>query len=190
MNAIGGDSYYVLHGFQSLKIDKPQGEMAASGVNSFPLPQRLEDRVSIGQKTPETATYGMALKGIGEQGHLSRLRSHVMDTLSKQGRMVRLAGDDGTSEVRKVTNEEAQELIDFDGYYGVEQSSSRIAQSAISTLSESPEKFDRVMVTIYDGFSDAETALDGVLLEINYRTLDSIQAKVTEWMGGFLPPEG
>ncbi len=190
MNAIGKGEPCLLHEFEPLSVDRAQGAISGAFADFPPSTRTLEDSISIGLDTPEVETDGMALKVIGQQGRILRFRTFVIETLVQQGRMVRLAGGDGPSGLHDVTGEGAKELIGFDGYYGVEQSSARIAELAVSLLSESPEKFDIVMLTIFDGFSDAETALDGVLLEINYKTLDSIQAMVTEWMGGFLPPEG
>jgi len=140
----------------------------------------LEDKVSLNRKPVESPTYG-GLQSVQVTSDYILLRNLVLKILEEQGVAVRVDLGDSSINIRDLTPAEAQELISEDGYLGVEQTSDRIVQFAISAAGNDPEKLELIKASIDEGFEMASEALGGVLPEISMRTYDAIMQKLDAW---------
>jgi hypothetical protein len=84
-------------------------------------------------------------------------------------------------DIESLTPEEAQKLVAEDGYFGVEQTSERIFQNAVSIAGGDPARLDAIMQGIEEGFAEAEKAFGGTLPDISYETRDAVMEKLNQW---------
>lgn len=89
----------------------------------------------------------------------------------------------------ELSPEEAQGLIAEDGYFGVTQTSERIAEFVISGAGDDLERLQAGRQGVLKGFQDAEALWGGKLPDISYQTFDKtlemIDARIKE-LGGTL----
>lgn len=74
--------------------------------------------------------------------------------------------------ITELSQEEAQELISADGYYGVEQTAKRIADFAINAAGDNLNRLKVAREAVLQGFKDAEASFGGTLPGISYETID------------------
>lgn len=163
-------------------------DLTRSAKQISPLPQEetiqkqtqasksvVEDRVSIGEQEKTTETYGPGLK-VASPYEL--LRNLVIKTLQEQGLELQFA--DGNNEINfeTMTTEEAQALVADDGYFGVDKTSQRIVDFAISGFGNDPSRLQEMKDAIDKGFMDAQSAFGGALPEISQQTYDAIMEKL------------
>lgn len=84
-----------------------------------------------------------------------------------------------------MTQEEAQELISEDGYFGVEKTSQRIVDFAINGFGNDPSKLQEMKDAIDQGFLEAQDAFGGALPEISQQTYDAIMEKLDAFAAQF-----
>ena len=106
----------------------------------------------------------------------SDLRELVARLLLHQGKTSEDAVDK-----KSITQEEAQQLIAEDGYWGIEKTSDRIVQFAIAAAGNDPGRLDAIKAGIEKGFSMAADAFGGTLPEISFKTHDAIMEKLDAW---------
>ena len=86
--------------------------------------------------------------------------------------------------ITELSVEEATELISEDGFFGVEQTSQRVADFVFSFSGEDTELLEKGREGIVKGFEEAEKLWGGELPEISYdtqaRTLELIDKKIEE----------
>jgi hypothetical protein len=87
-------------------------------------------------------------------------------------------GDGKQSDLQTMTPEDAQKLIADDGYWGVDKTSSRIADFAIAQIGDDPSRVDKVKEAIMKGFNEAKEAFGGQLPEISQKTIDAVMEKI------------
>jgi predicted Zn-dependent protease with MMP-like domain len=87
-------------------------------------------------------------------------------------------GDGKTADLQSMTVEDAQNLIADNGYWGVEQTSSRIADFAVSQIGNDPSKLDKIKEAIMNGFNSAKEAFGGQLPDISQKTIDAVMNKL------------
>lgn len=87
-------------------------------------------------------------------------------------------GDGKTADLQSMTVEDAQNLIADDGYWGVEQTSSRIVDFAVGQVGNDPSKLDKVKEAIMNGFNSAKEAFGGQLPDISQKTIDAVMNKL------------
>jgi hypothetical protein len=87
-------------------------------------------------------------------------------------------GDGKTADLQSMTVEDAQNLIADNGYWGVEQTSSRIADFAIGQIGNDPSKLDKIKEAIMNGFNSAKEAFGGQLPDISQKTIDAVMSKL------------
>lgn len=89
--------------------------------------------------------------------------------------------------ITELSTSEAQELISEDGFFGVEQTSSRVAQFVLSFASSDPDILEKAIEGIKQGFEEAEQLWGGELPEISYqtqeKTLSILNEKLEELKG-------
>ena len=76
--------------------------------------------------------------------------------------------------------EEAKALVSEDGFFGVSQTSNRLADFVLSGGGDNLEKLKAGREGIIRGFNEAEKAWGGKLPDISYETLDKALAKIDE----------
>lgn len=67
---------------------------------------------------------------------------------------------------------------------GVEQTSDRIVQAAISFGANDPSRLEEIKAVIEKGFQMAADALGGALPDISMKTHDAAMAKLDAWAEG------
>jgi hypothetical protein len=86
--------------------------------------------------------------------------------------------------ITELSQEEASELIGENGFFGVEQTSSRVANFVLDFANDDIEKLEAGRKGIVQGFEDASKMYKGKLPEISYttqaKTLEIIDAKIAE----------
>ena len=134
------------------------------------------DRVSLHAESLTLVTYTPTQAVQGPCAEFSDLRELVARLLLHQGKTSEDAVDK-----KSITQEEAQQLIAEDGYWGIEKTSDRIVQFAIAAAGNDPGRLDAIKAGIEKGFSMAADAFGGTLPEISFKTHDAIMDKLDAW---------
>ena len=108
----------------------------------------------------------------------------LAEILEKQGITIRIASEDSSIDFRDLTPEKARELISDEGYLGVEQTSDRIVQFALSIIGNDPDRLEEIKASINKGFQMASKALGGTLPDISIKTYDAVMNKLNAWAEG------
>jgi hypothetical protein len=154
-----------------------QGSISPQGDTP---PQGYEDNVTLGETGKSAGLYRADMK-IGEEPQLDLLRSLVIKNFEEQGLATKISMGDTSVDIESLTPEEAQELVAEDGYFGVEQTSERIFQNAVSIAGGDPARLDAIMQGVEEGFAEAEKAFGGTLPDISYETRDAVMEKLNQW---------
>ena len=80
--------------------------------------------------------------------------------------------------ITELTSDEAQDLLSEEGFFGVEQTSTRVADFAIGVSGDNLEALQASRDGIVQGFEQAEKLWNGELPEISYRTQESTLALI------------
>ncbi|MCD6525495.1 MAG: hypothetical protein J7K75_00705 [Desulfuromonas sp.] len=145
----------------------------------------VQDKVTLGNQPPEDVTYTKAVSDADLGTTFTMLRDLFAATLQEQGVAVKIATGNEEINLETLTPEQATELIADDGYFGVDQTSQRIFDFAVSIAGNDPSRLDAILSGIEDGFSQAEEAWGGTLPEISYQTKDAVMEKLDNWVAGF-----
>lgn len=89
----------------------------------------------------------------------------------------------GNFTVTEAEQAEAQEAISEDGYWGVEQTATRIVDMAKALAGGDPAKAEEMMSYIEKGFEEAEKVWGGELPAITADTKSRIDELFAEWTG-------
>ena len=143
-----------------------------------PMP---EDRISLGVNSSEMVTYGIPKNAALMDSDFKSLRETLAGILEEQGIMTQIGSEDSSIDFRDITPEKARELISDEGYLGVEQTSDRIVQFAISISGNDPDRLEEIKASIDEGFQMASKALGGILPDISMKTYDAVMDKLNAW---------
>ncbi|MCM1143704.1 MAG: hypothetical protein NC318_08185 [Blautia sp.] len=118
-----------------------------------------------------------------QQNRQQQLQNIVEQLMTKQGQTYNnangiwsiLAG--GKLEVDPVTQAQAQKDIAEDGYWGVEQTSSRIIDFATALTGGDPDKIEEMREAFKKGYKQAGGTWGGDLPEISQKTYDAVMEK-------------
>jgi hypothetical protein len=136
----------------------------------FQMIQQLVTSLTVNQGATGTISEGATPPNANEQ---------IAQLFNKLGLSTSIdIGGGKTSDLQSMTPDEAQKLIADDGYWGVEQTSSRIADFAIAQIGDDPSKIDKVKAAIMQGFNEAKEAFGGKLPEISQKTIDAVMSKL------------
>ncbi len=90
--------------------------------------------------------------------------------------------------ITELSADEASDLIGENGFFGVTQTSDRVAGFVFNFSGDDLEKLEKGRKGIVQGFAEAEKLWGGQLPEISYetqkRTLELIDARIAELKGG------
>lgn len=143
--------------------------------------QTAADTVSLGKESrAAAATYSRSLI-TGESSSSTDLKELVHRLLNRQGITWEAAMAGETVTIDDETRAEARALIADDGYWGVDQTSTRIFEMAVGNAGGDTEKFDQIKAAIEKGFEMAKEALGGTLPEISLDTYDAVMEKLDNW---------
>ena len=87
-------------------------------------------------------------------------------------------GGGKTADLQSMTAEDAKALIADNGYWGVDQTSSRIVDSVAGQIGNDPSKLDQIKESIMNGFNSAKEAFGGQLPDISQKTIDAVMSKL------------
>lgn len=148
----------------------------------------VRDQVTLSSRSDTVLSYdgNMTLQGFKNDG-FDLLRGLVLNIFKEQGLSLKMLAESGTGEpqeisLEEITPEKAAELVAEDGYFGVEQTSDRIANFAISIADGDPSRIDAIKEGINQGFNDALKAFGGWLPDISYNTYDAVMEKLDAWV--------
>ena len=124
------------------------------------------------------------------EARAKQLKDMVMSSLRTQAGIS--VGDDdvwkflasGNYTVTAETKANAQELISEDGYYGVEQTSTRIVEFAKALSGGDTNKADELLDAFKKGFKQATAAWGKELPEICQKTYKAVEEKFDVWKNG------
>lgn len=145
------------------------------------------DQVSLSYNSESITTYNRTLDLETQTGDgFDLLRGLILNIFKEQGLDTVIATDDSMIDLTTLSQDEAQELIAEDRYFGVEKTSERIFQFAIGVAGAGgdPERIDAIREGVEDGFEEALDAFGGWLPDISYDTYDAVQSKLDNWASG------
>lgn len=142
------------------------------------------DRVTLTYSAESVLTYdhSMTLRGTQGDGY-DLLRGLVLNIFKEQGIDAKIAMGEGEIDINTLTQEDAQELVADDGYFGVEKTSQRIFDLAVGIAGGDPSRIEAVKSGVEKGFQEALKAFGDWLPEISYQTYDAVMEKLDEWAG-------
>lgn len=117
------------------------------------------------------------------QARTESFKSMVQDMLAKQGHKFINADDiwkklaSGDFTVDEETANAAKEAISEDGYWGVNQTSQRIFDMAVSLSGGDEDKMDEMLEAFKKGFKEATKAWGKELPSISHQTYDAVMEK-------------
>jgi len=141
------------------------------------------DTVSLTQNEQVTHTYSstLSVEDTADKGY-EMLRRLVTSMLKEQGLDHEIAvSGSSTIDISELSQEEAQELVADDGYFGVEQTSDRIVNFALSLAGGDVSRLDAIKEGVENGFNEALEAFGGTLPDISYQTFDAVMQKLDAW---------
>ena len=121
------------------------------------------------------------------EARTAQFRSLVEQLISKQGKTYGQADDmwkflaGGNYTVDAQTKAQAQADIAEDGYWGVDQTSSRIFDFAQALTGGDPDKMEEMREAFKKGFEQATKAWGGKLPDISQRTYDAVMKKFDDF---------
>ncbi len=140
------------------------------------------DTVNISQKSETSITYTSSVSSepmVDDKYEL--LRQLVTSMLKEQGIDFKVANGSSEIDISNLSQEDAQQLVAEDGYFGVEQTSDRIVDLAIAAAGGDVSKLDVIKEGVEKGFSEALEAFGGWLPDISYSTIDAVMEKLDIW---------
>lgn len=120
---------------------------------------------------------------------VSQLKSLVEQMISKQGKTLGQADTiwsflaSGDFTVDAATKAQAQKDIADDGYWGVEQTSSRIVDFATALAGDDPKQLEKMRDAFKKGFDQATSTWGKKLPDISQRTYQAVMDKFDELIG-------
>ena len=129
------------------------------------LSMESEDKASANVNAQKSILYFLSGKEVSDDFKLSN------------------TGYDGKP-ITELSQEEAEDLVSDDGFFGVTQTSQRVADFAINLSGNNLENLEASKEGIIKGFEDAKKMFGGELPKISYqtqtRTLELIDKKIAE----------
>lgn len=121
---------------------------------------------------------------------ISQMKSLVEQMISKQGQTLGKTDSiwsflaSGNFTVDAATKAQAQKDIADDGYWGVEQTSSRIVDFATALAGSDPEKLEKMRDAFKKGFDNATSTWGKSLPDISQRTYQAVMDKFDKLAAG------
>jgi hypothetical protein len=180
MHMVDGIHQIGNHAESLLRSDnrKIDGKKSATEVN-------VDYKISLLKESLTTVTYNRAAKiESNDLTGVTDLRDLVSRLLERQGVTFQAAMDGAPVEIDDETRAEARALIADDGFWGIDQTSDRIFQMAVSNAGGDMGKFEQIKSAVEKGFDMAREALGGTLPDISLKTFDAVMEKLENWSNG------
>ncbi|RXJ85322.1 hypothetical protein [Arcobacter cloacae] len=117
------------------------------------------------------------------QASLSSNQREVLDFLSgkesSNGMSLKNIGYEGKP-ITELTQDEAKELVSENGFFGVKQTSDRVANFVFNFAGDDLELLQKGREGIIEGFEEAKKMFGGELPEISYKTQERTLALIDE----------
>lgn len=141
------------------------------------------DTVILNRQNEVSETYSRSpIAGQNASGDgFDLLRGLVANLLKEQGIDYKIANAIEEMDITQLSPEKAQALIADDGYFGVAQTSDRIADFAIALAGGDPGRLAVLKEGVEQGFNEASDALGGWLPDISLQTHDAVMQKLDAW---------
>ncbi len=169
--------------FKTLESQKVRSQRQKKQPSMQGPEDPVSDRITLGANQKEILTYGISRNSPIIELDFEPLQTMLMKIFEEQGIMVRIDTEGEPVNFGDITPEKARELISDDGYFGIEQTSDRILQFAMSISGNDPGRLEEIKASIEKGFQEASGALGGTLPEISMKTYDAIMDKLDAWAG-------
>ena len=168
--------------------DTTTSTTASEGVVYEKSAEKAEtkDAVSSTKKYQKNPALVAQLKADAD-ARTQQFRSLVEQLITKQGQTIGKADDiysflrEGNFTVDPATRAQAQADIAEDGYWGVEQTSSRIFDFAMALSGGTEEGMDEMLAAFKKGFDMATETWGGKLPDISQRTYDAVLKKFEDY---------
>ncbi len=157
---------------------------AQSGVVYEPSKEAVTDSVKK-TYTPNTELVNKLKADV--EARTNQLKSLVEKLITGQGNAIGQSDDiwsflrTGNFTVDAETKAQAQKDIAEDGYWGVEQTSSRILDFAKALTGGDPDKVEQMRDAFKKGFEQATKTWGGKLPDISQRTYEATLKKFDDW---------
>ena len=164
--------------------EEAKATQAEQGVIYEPSNQTVEDSAKK-TYTPNTELINKLKADADER--TSQLRSLVEKLITGQGNAIGNSDDiwsflrTGNFTVDAETKAQAQKDIAEDGYWGVEQTSSRILDFAKALSGGDPSKIEKLRDAFKKGFEQATKTWGDTLPDISQRTYEATMKKFDDW---------
>ncbi len=143
----------------------------------------LKDRITLYSDSSSALTYSSSMTlDTGEGAKYDMLQGLVANLLKEQGINTKVMVGDIEVDISAVSPQEAKDLTDDDGYFGVAKTSDRIFQFAIGLAGGDPSRIDAIKEGVDKGFQEALKAFGGELPDISYDTYDAVMEKLDNWV--------
>ncbi|HHB76016.1 MAG TPA: hypothetical protein ENK84_05695 [Desulfobulbus sp.] len=167
---------HVLENFQGDKTN-------FSNIPENDTKDGVQDRITLYADSGAPLTYSASMNvHSGEGAKYDMLQGLVANLLKEQGIEVKVTTENGEIDISAVTPQEAKDLTDDDGYFGVDKTSDRIVKLAIGIAGGDPSRIDAIKEGVDKGFQEALKAFDGKLPDISYDTYDAVMEKLDKWV--------
>ncbi len=169
-------------GIHYARQPKPGNSSLKSGPNTDETGLSIMDKVSLHNDPVSSPTLDPTRPQLAEDTKYGIFKKLVTDLLKDQGAEIVIRDRDADIDFETLTPEEAEDLVDDDGYFGIEQTSERIFKLAIGIAGGDPTRIDAIKEGIERGFQDALDAFGGSLPDISYDTRDAVMEKLDQWV--------
>lgn len=183
INTVNYQAYLNTYSAQ-LSVSGNRGSQQMSGRNNLAASLfSTTDTVSLGSssETRPSSAYSLSTDKVNNGG-FDVLRGLVLNMLKEQGINVKIADGDSKIDLSKITQEDAQNLIAADGYFGVDQTSDRIVNFAMGIAGGDPSRIDAIKRGVDNGYQEALKAFGGTLPDISHDTYDAVMKKLDAWV--------
>lgn len=177
VNPVNNNSYtYEYAKTQKAKADQSEQEQqAATQTNGK---EKVDTFEKSSQYKPDMDKVNAMKSDLAK--NVSAFKQMVQGIFQKQGNLSNTAMN-VLMEIDKATQLEAQAAIAEDGYWGVEQTASRILDFAKAISGGDPSKIDLLRSAVEKGFDAVEKLWGGKLPEISYQTKDRVMEGFQKW---------
>jgi len=188
------------------KSDKAEIQEKSTQGGSVESRKETSDKVTLGAGESQAVTYSKPLAAVSEitikylllqqlvttftldQGAAGAVGAGA-DSKSANDQMAQLfkklglstsidVGGGKTTDLQSMTAEDAKTLIADNGYWGVDQTSSRIVDFVAGQIGNDPSKLEKIKESIMNGFNSAKEAFGGQLPDISQKTIDAVMNKL------------
>ncbi len=170
------------------KAETTTTENTSQAAESGVVYEPSKETTTTTKKTSKAADPALVAKLKADaEARTAQFRSLVEQLIMKQGNAYGQATDmwkflaSGKFTVDAQTKAQAQADIAEDGYWGVEQTSSRIYDFAFALAGDDEEKMEEMRAAFEKGFEQAKETWGGELPEISQKTYDAVMKKFDDY---------